>query len=171
MPPSRTVDGVLLLRPLLAIGREQTRAACAALGLAPWDDPHNADPAYTRSRVRTTAVPALIAALGPDVVANLARTARLLAADNAVLDDLAARFGPAGDALDVNQLLTQPEAIRTRILRRWVLDSGVPPGALASRHLDAIDALITRWHGQGTVSLPGGVGVTRRGNSLMIGGN
>ena len=32
--------------------RTDTREACAALGLVPWEDPHNIDPAYARSRVR-----------------------------------------------------------------------------------------------------------------------
>ena len=40
-------------RPLLGLDRATTRAACADLGLAVWDDPHNADPAFTRVRVRT----------------------------------------------------------------------------------------------------------------------
>ena len=50
--------------------RRARRSACR-----PWEDPHNADPAYARSRVRATALPALVDALGPGVVANLARTA------------------------------------------------------------------------------------------------
>ena len=40
------------LRPLLGIGRATTRAACAAQGLEPWDDPQNADPAFARARVQ-----------------------------------------------------------------------------------------------------------------------
>ena len=70
--------------------RADTRKACAALGLTAWDDPHNADPAYARSRVRGDALPALVDALGPAVVDNLARTAALLAADIDALDALAA---------------------------------------------------------------------------------
>ena len=46
------------------------------LGLRPWDDPHNADPAYARARVRHQALPALEAALGPGVAQALARTRR-----------------------------------------------------------------------------------------------
>ena len=40
-------------RPLLGVRRADTRAACAELGLTPWEDPHNLDPRYTRVRVRT----------------------------------------------------------------------------------------------------------------------
>ncbi len=77
------------LRPLLRIRRAETAAACAALGLEPWDDPHNSDPAFTRVRVRRL-MPALEDALGPGVAAALARTAALLRADADVLDALAA---------------------------------------------------------------------------------
>src|SRR5450432_921925 len=45
------------LRPLLGLRREQTRAACAAAGLEPWEDPHNASPAFTRVRVREQILP------------------------------------------------------------------------------------------------------------------
>ncbi|HET6534194.1 MAG TPA: tRNA lysidine(34) synthetase TilS, partial [Actinoplanes sp.] len=67
MPRHRDV----FIRPLLDVARADTRKACAALGLSPWDDPHNSDPAYARSRVRQDALPALIRALGPAVVDNL----------------------------------------------------------------------------------------------------
>jgi len=71
----------LFVRPLLDVARADTRKACAAQGLVPWDDPHNVDPAFARSRVRGAALPALVEALGPAVVANLARTAGQVAAD------------------------------------------------------------------------------------------
>ncbi|WP_460447494.1 tRNA lysidine(34) synthetase TilS, partial [Angustibacter aerolatus] len=72
MPARRGV----LRRPLLDVGRDVTHAACAALGLTPWLDPHNADPRFARSRAR-----ALLAdaepRLGPGLAAALARTAAL----------------------------------------------------------------------------------------------
>ena len=77
-------------RPLLGVGRATLRAACAALGLQPWDDPQNADPAFARARVRHQALPALEAALGPGVAEALARSARQFRADAELLDDLAA---------------------------------------------------------------------------------
>ena len=57
----------LLRRPLLGVRRSQTEAACAAEALAPWQDPMNDDPAYARVRVRSEALPALEAAVGPGV--------------------------------------------------------------------------------------------------------
>ncbi|MCW3844430.1 tRNA lysidine(34) synthetase TilS [Micromonospora yasonensis] len=172
MPECREVGGVRLLRPLLDVAREDTRKACAALGLTPWEDPHNADPAYARSRVRVDLLPALVAALGPGVVDNLARTARLLAADTAALDELAA--AALADArsteggLSVDALVALPAAVRTRALHAWARELGASPAALSHRHIAALDALLTAWHGQGAVHLPGGLPVVRRGNTLIL---
>jgi tRNA(Ile)-lysidine synthase len=174
MPARRVVDGVTLLRPLLGVTRAQTRQTCADLGLRPWEDPHNADPAYARARVRAAALPALVDALGPDVVANLARTAALVAQDAAALDALATRaLAEAGDgagALRVPVLAELPAAIRGRVLHAWARAAGVPGGALSHRHVEAVDALVTAWHGQGPAHLPGGVVVARRADRLVVDG-
>jgi len=175
MPAQRSMGGVVLLRPLLGVSRAQTVDACAAQHLQPWQDPHNRDPAYARARVRA-ALPTLVAALGPDVVTNLARTAALVAADNAALDALAQAAadsaavaddtGPTGTALDVAALADLAPAIRTRVLHGWARALGAPGAALAHRHVDALDALVTSWHGQGPVALPGGIRVARRNGRL-----
>ncbi|MET8232868.1 tRNA lysidine(34) synthetase TilS [Micromonospora sp. NPDC005298] len=170
MPAERDLSGVPLLRPLLSISREQTRHACAVLGLRPWQDPHNTDPSYARSRVRADVLPALVRALGPGVLDNLARTARLVAADNAALDDLAetalaaARHPDGG--LAVPELAGLPPAVRGRVLHAWSRELGASPGALSHRHIAALDALVTDWHGQGATDLPGGVRVLRRADRL-----
>jgi tRNA(Ile)-lysidine synthase len=160
----------LLLRPLLDVARADTGKACAALGLAVWTDPHNSDPAYARSRVRAGALPALIAALGPAVVDNLARTAGQLAADTAALDALAAAAlagARTGDGLAVEALTGLPVAVRTRVLHAWAAELGASGGALSHRHVAVLDALVTAWHGQGPTALPGGIVVARRANVLV----
>ncbi|ROT28019.1 tRNA lysidine(34) synthetase TilS [Micromonospora sp. HM5-17] len=184
MPERREVSGVVLSRPLLEVSREQTRAACALLGLTPWEDPHNTDPRYARARVRAEVVPVLVRTLGTGVLDNLARTARLAAADNAVLDDLAAAAyararlgavpGPDGGdgpptALTVPVLAGLAPAIRTRVLHRWARELGAAPAALSYRHVAALDALVTAWRGQGPTALPGGIHVARRGDALVAG--
>ncbi|BCY15336.1 tRNA lysidine(34) synthetase TilS [Actinoplanes sp. L3-i22] len=166
MPPRRGV----FRRPLLDVARADTRKACAALGLAPWEDPHNTDPAYARSRVRGTALPTLVAELGPAVIGNLARTAALLAADNETLDELAADAlarARSAAGLAVPVLAGLRGAIRGRVLHRWARELGAPGGALAYGHVTALDALVTDWHGQGPACLPGGIAVARRENDLV----
>jgi tRNA(Ile)-lysidine synthase len=165
MPQCRVRNRVLFVRPLLDVSRAETRAACVAEGLGVWEDPHNVDAAYARSRVRP-----LVAALGPGVVDNLARTARLVGADSAYLDGLAAdaleKALEDGGALSVVALERMPGPIRTRVLHAWALRLGAPGTDLSHRHVDALDALVVRWHGQGAVALPGGVSAARVGGLL-----
>lgn len=171
MPARRVIGGVPFLRPLLAVSRTQTRAACAALELEPWEDPHNTDPAYARARVRAL-LASLVDTLGAGVVDNLARTAALVADDTAALDALAAEIlsgARDGATLRLAPVAELPAALRTRVLHGYALAVGVPGGALAHRHVTALDALITDWHGQGPVALPGGITVTRHGLALRAG--
>jgi tRNA(Ile)-lysidine synthase len=170
MPERRIMYGVPFLRPFLGVSRSTTRAACTDLGLTPWEDPHNTDPSYARARVRAL-MPALVDVLGPDVLDNLARTARLVAADVALLDSLAeaaaeAASNPDG-SLRVPALADLPAALRTRILRGYALRLGVPGSALSATHIDALDAMVTAWHGQGPVALPGAIMVARVGDKIL----
>jgi tRNA(Ile)-lysidine synthase len=159
-------------RPLLCVRRATTRAACAELGLEPWQDPHNADPRYARARVRHQALPALEAALGPGVAEALARTASQLRTDAEYLDGVAfAESGQLrGGRLGVGWLLGLPAAIRTRVLRDAAIAAGCPHGALTAGHVERIDALVTDWHGQRWVDLPGSVRAQRRDGSVWFTG-
>lgn len=166
MPTARTIRGVTFLRPLLGLPRAVVRAAAADARIDPWEDPHNTDPSFARARVRE-ALPHLVDALGPGLVANLARAAALAAQDNAALDEVAAAAAArarAEDGLRIDVLESQPDAVRTRVLRMYAAEVGA--NALSQRHVTALDALITDWRGQGPVALPGGVLVGRRGRRV-----
>ena len=140
-------------RPLLGLPRSVVRRSCLELGLEFDEDPANRDPAFARIRLRHEALPALQNALGRDLTANLARTARLLRDDADLLDEWAAisvdEVTGVDGSLDVAGLAALPPALRRRVLRRWA------PGSNAVQ-VDALDALVARWRGQGVVSLPGG---------------
>ncbi|MGL5866277.1 MAG: tRNA lysidine(34) synthetase TilS [Dermatophilaceae bacterium] len=156
-------------RPLLDISRDQTRASCTAEGLSPWDDPMNADPAYTRVRARR-ALADLERDLGPGVTGALARTADLLRADADLLDsfaaDAVARLGVG--PWPVADLAGLPTALRTRVWRRLLTAAGAPAGAVGIRQVQACDRLLTLWHGQGPVHAPGGLRVTRADGRVTI---
>jgi tRNA(Ile)-lysidine synthase len=112
----------------------------------------------------------LIDALGPAVVNNLARTASLVASDNEALDSLSAAALDAArtpGGLSVLELAGMLSAIRGRVLHRWARELGAPGGALAYRHVVAMDALVSEWHGQGPVFLPDGIVVARRSDQLV----
>lgn len=152
-----------LLRPFLSLSREQTRRACEAQGLQPWQDPHNDDPRFTRVRVRR-ALDVLEGELGPGLAAALARSADLARADADALDayaDEAAAQLPVAGPWPVARLSAPPQAVRTRVWRALAARRGV--GALASIHVTALEGLLRR-RGRGPVDLPGGWRVRRRGS-------
>ncbi|BDZ45196.1 hypothetical protein GCM10025866_11050 [Naasia aerilata] len=165
-------DAPPYLRPLLGVPRATTEAACADLGLEPWHDPHNTDERYLRVRVRRTILPLLERELGPGVADALARTADQLREDAAALDALAeewveeiAEHSEAGIALPVAALESNPPALRHRVIRLAVEgEFGVTP---TRAQTVAVARLVSDWHGQGGVDLPG-VTVERREGLLRF---
>jgi tRNA(Ile)-lysidine synthase len=164
----------LFRRPLLDLRREQVRAAVPS-DAPVVDDPHNADPRFTRARVRHTVLPVLEAELGPGIAEALARTADLARADADALDAIAddagydlVRSAQVEGSLDVTDLEDLPEALRSRVLRTWLIDSGARAGALGAAHVAQVSRLVTHWRGQGAVALPGGVEAVRERGMLCV---
>ncbi|WP_101525540.1 tRNA lysidine(34) synthetase TilS [Nocardioides houyundeii] len=156
------------LRPLLDLRRSDTEAACAAQGLEFWRDPHNTDPRFLRARVRHDVLPVLERELGPGVAETLARTADSLRTDMEALDEIAASALADPDALAVAVLAAQPAAVRRRVLRLAALRAGALDAELFSGHVLALDALVTGWHGQKWIDLPGHVRGLRRQDAVVF---
>ena len=159
-------------RPLLGIRRTQTRQACRDAGLPAWTDPQNVDPRYARVRTRERVLPVLEAELGPGIAEALARTADSLREDADALDalvpgllaDLPVAVG-AGIGVPVEALTGQPDALRHRMIRAVVAaEFGVN---LERSHTLATARLVTHWHGQKALDLPG-VRVERQGGTLVF---
>jgi len=152
------------LRPLLGVTRADTERVCAELGLDPWHDPHNLDPAYARSRVRARVLPVLERELGPGIVDSLSRTAQLARDDADLLDQLAAQLLPVTEELDCALLAEAPAALRRRAIRSWLTSRGA--GEVTSGHALAVEQLVVAWHGQRALHLAG-VQVARRQGRLV----
>lgn len=170
-------------RPLLDVSRDDTVTACQVQGVSFWDDPHNADPAFTRTRVRRTVLPTLERELGPGVAETLARTADQLRIDMDHLDDLAdtAFAELAGESapeasgsmtrapsLPIAGLLALPLAVRRRVLHRAAVAAGAPPADVTHERVLALDSLISDWRGQKWIDLPGHLRASRREHVLRL---
>ncbi|QXT62429.1 tRNA lysidine(34) synthetase TilS [Tessaracoccus palaemonis] len=154
------------LRPLLGLRRADTEQACREWGLDWWDDPMNDDERFVRVRARR-ALADLSADLGRDLAPALARTAALARADADLLDALTGEaIDTSADTLDVAELHRLPDALRWRALRAWLAAAGVAADRQATL---AVDRLVTHWHGQGPVALPG-AHVARTGGRLRLAG-
>ena len=129
--------GVELLRPLLDVPRAATEAYCRAQGLDWIDEPHNADPARARTRIRAL-WPQLLE-LNPRLEEALAGAAELFAQEDELLNALAQRSANRHPALQRRALLLAAN------------EAGLRP---ERHHLEAILHLLDR--GEGALDIPGG---------------
>ncbi|HET9877534.1 MAG TPA: tRNA lysidine(34) synthetase TilS [Mycobacterium sp.] len=153
-------------RPLLGVRREVTHAACAELGLTPWQDPHNTDRRFTRTRLRREVLPLLEDVLGGGVAEALARTATALRENTELIDALAQQASlraAAGAGLDTGVLAELPGPVRRAVIRGWLLAGGARD--LTDMQIRRVDVLVTGWRGQGGVA----VGSQLRGQRLVAG--
>ena len=162
----------LYARPLLGIRRSQTEQFCLDSALEPWTDPQNSDDAYSRVRVRTSVLPMLERELGPGIAEALVRTADQLREDSDALDHFAeeiaeelADIAEAGISLPVRALEANPPALRQRLIRLAVESEFHV--SLSRTHTLEVARLVTDWHGQAALDLPG-VRVERRDGLLIF---
>jgi tRNA(Ile)-lysidine synthase len=158
------------LRPLLGIRRSTTEACCTDSGLTWWNDPQNADRAYARVRIRRDLLPALERDLGPGFAEALARTAEQLREDSEALDHMAeevleelVELEEAGLSVGVAVLAANPPALRQRIIRAVVAHEFHV--SLSRAQTLEVARLVTDWHGQGPLDLPG-IKVERAGGRI-----
>ncbi|HVV36550.1 MAG TPA: tRNA lysidine(34) synthetase TilS [Acidimicrobiales bacterium] len=123
-------------RPLLGIRRQETHALCAAEGLVPVVDASNADPAFTRNRVRHELLPFLGDIGRRDPVPLLCRLAEHASDEVALLDELAAAL----DASNAAALCAAPRPLARRAIRAWLRPhlEGYPPDAAAVERVLAV---------------------------------
>ena len=164
------IENGIYIRPLLNITRAETVAACSEIGIEPWNDPHNGNTDFSRVRIRKEVLPVMEEKLGPGIAAALSRSAAILRDDADALDAIAREEISQLDlsSLDCQHLSSLARAIRSRVLRAAIYAAGAPSGSITADHLTAVEALVTSWHGQGALSLPGGVKVERISGRLSL---
>ncbi|MHA6751313.1 tRNA lysidine(34) synthetase TilS [Dermacoccus nishinomiyaensis] len=180
-------DRARLLRPFLLgpeivpggpVRRVDTELACEALGLEPWHDPHNDDPAFSRVRARHTLAALERELAAPTLRRSLFRTAAAAGRDADLLDRLTdealARSAGTDDAQawpatwSVVALVGLDPALRIRALRRLLVLHGARDAELSSGHLFDVERLLVAWSGQGPIDVPGSVEVRRVGGEMTI---
>jgi tRNA(Ile)-lysidine synthase len=120
-----------VVRPLLAVSREEVLAHLRERGLDWREDPSNADTAHRRNRVRHELIPYLEERFNPGIRAALARTASLLADEAAHVRAeaeslLAAIAREEGDALVLGRaaLAEAPPAVARATVRQALARAG-----------------------------------------------
>ena len=119
-----------LRRPLLGLRRSETEEVCRKVGLKPFCDPSNSDPAFRRNRVRREVLPLLNDVFQRDVVPLLCRHAELAREAVEALDGLSEGV----DAADCRALAELPPVLASWAIRRWIVSvsgSAHPPDRAA----------------------------------------
>jgi tRNA(Ile)-lysidine synthase len=151
MRPER--DGIV--RPLLAIGRADTVAVCAATGITPREDPTNRSLRFARNRVRHRVLPEL-AKLNPEIASAIARFADAAAGIDEIATGHAAAVVEVAASEDTFALDRLPADGTTRIEALalwWHRRTGQ---RLAARHRTALGELAASTDGSRSLDLPGG---------------
>jgi tRNA(Ile)-lysidine synthase len=132
-------------RPLLGLTRAVTEAACLAESITWWEDPHNADARFARSRVRHSVIPMLERELGPGIAEALARTGEQLRADMDFIEPFeleAHQQASTEDGIDMLAIHDVGEAITTRAVRRAAIGAGAIASELTRAHVLAVLGLL-----------------------------
>jgi len=149
-----------LVRPLLGIGRAETRRLATEAGLPFRDDPSNVDPRFARVRIREEVLPAL-REINPAAEENLAATWAELAEEAEALERLVAEVleesaATPGAALQADRVAELHPALRRLALRGLAERSAGRDVALGPERSAEIWRLAQRPEG-GEVDLGGGL--------------
>lgn len=185
-------DGVRFARPIIELSREDTTGICKDLGIDWWDDPTNGDLVSSdslsdeyplRSRVRHNLMPYISKFFNANMVQVLARGARLAQDDldyiNICVDEVVDRVVTVRNSSDMKEatpaalsatidaktLAKNHAAIRRRVVARALAELNL---RFSARHVEAIDSLISDWHGQKPITLPNCYLAERKSNTVTI---
>jgi tRNA(Ile)-lysidine synthase len=148
MPARFERHGMQFHRPLLGVRSAALRQWLGAAGIAFVDDPMNADPAYTRSRIRHELLPALERAF-PQFRETFARSARHAAQAQELLTEVAAAdLATVGAPPVVSALRQLTRARQSNLLRHWLRGAhdAAASAAQLDELLDQVAACATRGH-------------------------
>jgi len=164
MRPAAERRGLLLLRPLLGIWRAELVAWLQERGLKFREDPSNADPQFTRNRIRHQMIPLLEEAYGREVRAALWRAAEITGAEN---EWLAAQTGEISPGpLSVKALRAMPLALQRRTLLQWLRAEAVADAGFTG--VELIRSLLEPGAPVAKVNLPGARHARRRAGKLFL---
>jgi tRNA(Ile)-lysidine synthase len=150
-----------VVRPLLRIGRADTRRLAEEAGLPFRDDPSNVDPRFARVRIREQVLP-LLREINPSAEENLAETWAELAEEAEPLEALAAEtLEEAGapsptTAVQVERLAGLAPAIRRLAVRALAERAAAREVPLSRERAEEVWRLSNLPEG-GEVELPGGL--------------
>jgi tRNA(Ile)-lysidine synthetase-like protein len=152
MRPETEMDGLRIVRPLLAIGRAELREYLQSRGQDWREDPSNAGSDYLRNRLRK------ILAARPELTPSLLNVA-LASADLA--DWIAANAPALNDEFAAVRLAGATPMLARHAARKWLAQAGSPSDKLSTSVLDRLIEMAADAATAARQTFPGNVSVTR----------
>lgn len=146
----------ILIRPMLEVTRGEVEGYLSRYHVPHVEDESNADPAYTRNRVRHQVLP-LLRELNPQAVRHMAQAAAKLREDEALLEALAHEVpgvtaDRGGVQVDIPALLSHPRPLVMRRLRWALTQLRIHPSQV---YLDGLFWLMEEGQSGDGLDLPG----------------
>ncbi len=150
-----------IIRPMLSVTRQEVLDFLSDYGLSYRTDSSNETDAFLRNRLRHHVFP-LLAAENPRLAEDLSEMALGLRLDEALLSEQSQPAYP----LDIQALRAMHPARRSRVLERFLKDSGVPEPERS--HIRLAEDLVFSEKPSARASLPGGVLIGRSYGTLEV---
>lgn len=165
-----------IIRPLIDCSREEIERYARKEGISYVEDSSNRSLSYSRNRIRLELLPWLAKQYNPRVVPTLANTARILEAEDALLNAMAekelcaALISQSREelVLSIPRMATLPTAMRWRIIRRSAECLRDGRSGLTFQQILLIDRLLLTEGAQGTIQASGGLRARRAGNGIVL---
>jgi tRNA(Ile)-lysidine synthase len=160
-----------VVRPLLALDRDETRRLAAEAGLPFRDDPTNAEPLFARNRIRNEVLPVL-REIGPRADETIAETQEELAEEAEALEGAAAKAlaesgAEAAGAIGRDALAPLHPAVRRLALRRMAERAAGAAVPLGRARAERIWRLLNQPEG-GVVELGSGLDAQIEGGHVRF---
>ncbi len=174
--PNAFSGTIPLIRPLLGVTRAEIEAYAAEAGIPFREDRSNADPAYTRNRIRLDLIPRLKADYNPQIVQALCRLAESAGADLEVLGAdcewaekyMGLRFHENGAEWSRKTYLSYPAGLRLRLLRRILSKLNTDISDIGYHNLKESDEFFVSARYNQTIPLTGVIYLQCRGEKAEI---
>ncbi len=170
---------VALVRPLLAVRRDDVLRYLEAIGQDYRKDASNADSRYTRNRLRNELLPAIRAHVNADADQALWRLALHASEAQQLIVDAAAELVTRSVAIesaspftivriDCRPLAGQPPLVVREVCKAAWHQAGWPQQSMGFQEWQQLAVMIQADRDVAAVNLPGDIHARRKGNSLIL---
>ncbi len=173
--PLRGEKGIIIVRPLFEVWRQEILAYLAEEKIAYRIDASNSNPAYFRNRIRNELLPYLVKEFNPQIKEILANTADNLGLTFEYLNRQGRRkFNSAATRFNGKIILSSekikgfPAAIQREIFRETIRELKGNLRRIRYQHWKEFESLIQERPGGSVVDLPGGISVEKNKRGITF---